>query len=403
MAAPNPVATDLLTEHLAHTPLSLIDDIINALNALIYQSVAAVETFLLSAAPATLGFDAARQQRIVQQQSQRQQHRGQQAPPPASEIPDTDDAGQMLYPEAEVELSQGIHALETLLEATVDKAFDKFEIYVLRNTFAIDEQLLPYVTLPHYRGLDLSSSSSAAGASTGHPNEKITLETLKEQRAKLVVERKFKNLLEKEKAKNEALLGQLRALTRETPTVAPVATNGDIKMENAGDGGKESVEQHGPLSFLTRTGDGLVLVGNDGLTSSSSFALAQLPYLKAVLERLRPFVEQRAGEEDGNPNERDAMAGSGPSVKLRPEDPEARLRYIENRTRIHIERRQQQQQQEDQGGHGLEEAGLGDWKGSRVASADLQNLEAFLKSLSASGEAEVGPEAETRSPGRNSQ
>lgn len=67
-----------------------------------------------------------------------------------STIPDTDDDGKVVYPEAKLEIENGLHQLETLLEATVDKAFDKFEIYVLRNILTVPADLLVWVRLKHY-------------------------------------------------------------------------------------------------------------------------------------------------------------------------------------------------------------------------------------------------------------
>lgn len=55
-----------------------------------------------------------------------------------------------MYPEAKLEIENGLHQLETLLEANVDKAFDKFEIYVLRNILTVPEDLLAWVRLKHY-------------------------------------------------------------------------------------------------------------------------------------------------------------------------------------------------------------------------------------------------------------
>lgn len=40
--------------------------------------------------------------------------------------------------------------VETLLESAVDKHFDLFEIYVLRNTFAFKTELIPYIELKHH-------------------------------------------------------------------------------------------------------------------------------------------------------------------------------------------------------------------------------------------------------------
>ena len=49
-----------------------------------------------------------------------------------------------------MEIENGLHQLETLLEATVDKAFDKFEIYVLRNILTVPEDLVGWIRLSHY-------------------------------------------------------------------------------------------------------------------------------------------------------------------------------------------------------------------------------------------------------------
>jgi kinetochore protein Mis12/MTW1 len=37
-----------------------------------------------------------------------------------------------------------------LLESTVDKNFDRFEIYVLRNILSVPEDLAPWIRLSHY-------------------------------------------------------------------------------------------------------------------------------------------------------------------------------------------------------------------------------------------------------------
>jgi len=44
---------------------------------------------------------------------------------------------------------QGCYRLETLLEHSIDKQFDLFEIFMLRNTFKVDEDLIPYLQLSH--------------------------------------------------------------------------------------------------------------------------------------------------------------------------------------------------------------------------------------------------------------
>lgn len=43
-----------------------------------------------------------------------------------------------------------MHQLETLLEATVDKNFDKLEIFVLRSILSVPEELVEWIRLGHY-------------------------------------------------------------------------------------------------------------------------------------------------------------------------------------------------------------------------------------------------------------
>ncbi len=65
--------------------------------------------------------------------------------------PDTDGDGHFDFPEAKDEIENGVHQLETLLEATVDKTFDKFEIYTLRNILTVPDELAPWMRLGHYK------------------------------------------------------------------------------------------------------------------------------------------------------------------------------------------------------------------------------------------------------------
>lgn len=39
--------------------------------------------------------------------------------------------------------------METLLESSIDTHFDMFELYVLRNTFALRDELIPFIQLSH--------------------------------------------------------------------------------------------------------------------------------------------------------------------------------------------------------------------------------------------------------------
>ncbi|CAI4054269.1 hypothetical protein SUVC_01G0340 [Saccharomyces uvarum] len=92
-------STSILTEHLGYPPISLVDDIINAVNEIMYKCTAAMEKYLLS------------KSRIGEE-----------------------DYGE--------EIKNGVAKLESLLENSVDKNFDKLELYVLRNVLRIPEEFL---------------------------------------------------------------------------------------------------------------------------------------------------------------------------------------------------------------------------------------------------------------------
>ena len=119
MSAPSLRSTALLTELLGFPPVSLVDDIINNVNEVMYKCTAAMEKYLLR----------------------------------KSIVDDVD------YSE---EIKVGVAKLETLLEHTVDKNFDKLELYVLRNVLRIPDELIDGDTflLPHQVGLDTSCLSN---------------------------------------------------------------------------------------------------------------------------------------------------------------------------------------------------------------------------------------------------
>ena len=92
------------------------------MNNFIYQGVGSLETGLLSTHPERLGFRA----------------------------PTEGSDGTSELPEAKQEIEEGLQKLETLLNATVDKKFDMFEIYVLRNVLSVPADLAEWVRLKHY-------------------------------------------------------------------------------------------------------------------------------------------------------------------------------------------------------------------------------------------------------------
>ncbi|RAL16931.1 MIND complex subunit MTW1 [Aspergillus homomorphus CBS 101889] len=282
--------TSLLTEHFSYTPLSLIDDIINSINNLIYQAISSLETGLLNTPPERLGFAHAAN---------------------GSTIPDTDEDGNVIYPEAQLEIENGLHQLETLLEATVDKTFDKFELFVLRNTFKVPEDLMGWIRLKHYENLDLTP-----------PEDAPTPDTISAQRKKLHETKKLNRALKQESAQNEAIIAQLRSMLSNVPK--DDATKADTEAP--------AKTKDLDLSFLTSSAAarqlrvGAVAGSNTQhtpLTTNTTFILSQLPALQALIKELRPKLASLQQSEDQMEVDSEA---------------DARRDYIESRVRLHLER-----------------------------------------------------------------
>ncbi|KAK2793341.1 hypothetical protein FQN52_001478 [Onygenales sp. PD_12] len=329
----NDTTTSLLTEHLSYTPLSLIDDIINSINNLIYQAISSLEDSLLNAPPERLGFSHG-----------------------TDTIPDTDDDGNIQYPEAKLEIENGLHQLETLLEATVDKAFDKFEIYVLRNILTVPEDLIAWVRLGHYENLPLGPLPANAPTP-----DSITL-----QRKKLRETRKLHHRLADESARNEAIIAQLRTILSNPPPASssspppkPATAHPTPTPTPTPDAPDLSFLVSDPTAKRLRIGDDTDPSHNP-ITTSTTFILSQLPALRAMLAQLRPKLTSLPGP--AGRMELDAKR-------------EERREYIESRTRMHLERNG------EVGG----EDGRGVVGGRRVGGKEAQALESVVGMLGEEG------------------
>jgi kinetochore protein Mis12/MTW1 len=104
---------------------SLLDDVINSINTIGYKAVDWVEQGLLATPLENLGFlDLA-------------SCKG-------------DKGEEDIEEKVRHELENGVHQFETLLEATIDKNFDKMEIFALRSIIAIPDDLKDWIRLRHY-------------------------------------------------------------------------------------------------------------------------------------------------------------------------------------------------------------------------------------------------------------
>jgi kinetochore protein Mis12/MTW1 len=129
MSAPTDTTTELMTEHLQYAPLTLIDDVINSANAILYQSMDAFETYLRDTLIPSIPSSTASKSKAFD-----------------LDAPE-DTERENLYKELEFGMAQ----VETLLENSVDRNFDAFELYVLRNVFNVPEDVDGYLRLGHHQ------------------------------------------------------------------------------------------------------------------------------------------------------------------------------------------------------------------------------------------------------------
>lgn len=218
--------------------------------------------------------------------------------------------------------------LESLLNATVDKDFDKFEIYTLRNILAVgheEEDLAPWVRLEHYKGLDLD----AAGKESG-----LSVDDVQMRRRKLQETAKLNAMLKAEEARNAAVLTQLRGLV----------------------GGAEG--QASPFAFLASSSHTSTSSNTQPLNQNTQYALSQLPALRQLLQQLKDSLQTvpnaRTARED--PNGADAK----------------RRRYIESQSRRALGRRGV----EAENGEALAAS-----SGRRIGRDEVEGMEAVVQAL----------------------
>ncbi|OTA98922.1 hypothetical protein M426DRAFT_325580 [Hypoxylon sp. CI-4A] len=320
--------TELLTEHFGYPPVSLIDDIINSINILAERALNSVEQGLLNAPPSSIGFKPPKASRGHAQQQQQQ-----------------DPAEQ-----AKGEIESGTHQLETLLCASIDRNFDKFEIYVLRNILCVrPPDVRTWMRLSHYEGLDLSFSSSSSSFSIPS-NSAPTLDSINHLRRKLRESMRLNALLTAERARNEKMLAELQALVG-------VADTAQVKKEKLSSPGQNSASQQprkknssSPFAFLHDKGS-LTDGGSEApLSTTTAFTLSQMQALRALstsLGRLAPdLIPSRNGNDDNGDDEStmdidDSGATATDNGKKKKKNRKSwrreRLEYVEGATRRYLE------------------------------------------------------------------
>lgn len=194
--------------------------------------------------------------------------------------------------DARQEIEEGLHSLETLFNASVDKKFDLFELYVLRNILSVPVDLAGWIRLSHYEDI-------------AHPvTEQVpTLEAIDQLRHKLAASRNVSRALTSECNRNEVLLAQLKGIL-----------NSQAEEDNLPS-----------LSFLPSTLSNQSFTGQRPLTTNTQFALSQLPALKTTLIDLKAKLSTLKDVQLGFDTAKDEYR-------------EERRHYIEQRIKSHLER-----------------------------------------------------------------
>ncbi|KAI9675753.1 MAG: hypothetical protein M1817_001120 [Caeruleum heppii] len=345
----------LVTEHLRWTPLSLIDDIINSVNALLYKAVAAVETGLLSAPPTALGFTRPSASTKTTTTSTRH--------PPDSTLLSIED-------QARREIEEGVNQLETLLESTVDRDFDKLEIYALRNVLSVPAEVEAWVRLRGYENLNLSPSAE----------DTPTPDSIHDQRLALAESRKLHHALQQEVRRNAQMIHQLRFfLHGPSPSSTSVAP---LKAEE--DQAPPTLPQADPddpaptLSFLTQTNPPAHTLNlslaplppntprNEPLKTTSTFITSQLPLLRSLLATLRPRLASLQGA-SGQASSSSGIGGGGKEESFAAQ----RTKYIDAQVRRHLVERLGVEGEEIDDLNELEEHGEGGSGGGYANTRDV--------------------------------
>lgn len=274
--------------------------------------------------------------------------------------PEKVENGNPVFPEAKLEIEEGVLKLETLMENAVDKNFDKLEIYTLRNILCLrrDEDVAEWIRLGHYENVNISSLDS-----------NINRKMLHSLRRKLQETQKLHVALLAEKTRNEAQIQRLRALLQPSEPLKrePRNSTSPTKANRA--------NKDAPFAFLTQTpaaqdlgvqalplpSNGPLIANDMGtrtpLTIHTTFTTSELPHLRQLLASLKPHLATKAlpTRSDG---EKEELARQ-------------RKIYIESQSKRVLERR----------GINTSDGVDGAVEGQRVRSEEVRGLESIVQGL----------------------
>lgn len=231
----------------------------------------------------------------------------------------------------------------------MDKSFDKFELYVMRNILSFrPTEPRDWIRLSHYEGLDLDGKEG---------EDRPSVESVRRLRRRLQASQQLNVMLHAERARNEGLLKELRGV------LGGPSTERDAKTEQLEEGQEETKPVFG---FLHDQGS-LTAGGTDKpLETTTAFTLSQMQALRALSTSLRallPDLGEKGEDEDAG----------------RKSWRRERLEYVETQTKKHLEN-----------ARGLElgpdgEVRDGEWQGEgrNLAKGEVEGLETVVALLGA--------------------
>lgn len=292
--------------------------------------------------------------------------------------PEKDEDGVDSFPEARLEIEEGVLKLETLMENAVDKNFDRLEIWTLRNVLCLprgEEELVNWVRLGHYEVsisaiplLDMLADVDDQKIDTTSKNAKLTPEALQALRHKLVETRKLNAALVAEKTRNDAQIARLRSLLQPSTAAKrePRSSTSPAKQANS------SHDNGAPFAFLTHTPAAQALgvqplpqtsnpaaESRTPLTTHTTFTTSQLPYLRQLLSSLQPHLATTA------------LPTSTHTTKNAEELTRERKVYLESQSKRILERR----------GVNTKDGVEGVWDTRRVGAEEVRGLEGLVQSM----------------------
>ncbi|KAG7813814.1 hypothetical protein KL921_000088 [Ogataea angusta] len=181
------LASQLLTEHLGFQPISVIDDIINMINEIMYRCTEQLELALIQKK-----FDKEEEEKQQQERVLQSRNDDDDVIVNEEEMREQITTGFSYTVE---EIQKGTATLESLMEHVINKNFDKFEVYAMRNILNIPEDLVAggFVRLKHHRGMEIRENISEEAQKLDSEYERL----VRELETEIVVNRVLNQMLNK--------------------------------------------------------------------------------------------------------------------------------------------------------------------------------------------------------------